>query len=155
MNDLLNEDEFFPKEYNPRRWFLIFYLAGIGLTALVPATEYLLRIETTDLSASIVLIMLALIPSLSSMVMILPGKNVILRLKPNKAALKILIMHVCCYLTFACFLAAKMILDEIYTINEVYGFIIFVILYLIVYAITVAIILPILKRSQKINSLPQ
>ena len=150
MDDLLNEEEFLPKEYNPKRWFLIFYLAGILLTALVPSAEYLLGIEITDLSATLIALALILIPLLLSMVMIFTGKNILLLLKLKKASLKIAILHICCYLTFACFITIKTIVDQNYTLNNIYGAVVFLGFYFIIYLITIAIILPILKRSQRI-----
>jgi hypothetical protein len=156
MNDLLNEEEFLYADSIPKKWFLLIYLAGIVLTALIPTAEYLFKIEITDTSAIIIAVAMLLIPLLLSMVMILSGKNVILKLSLGNAALKIFTMHACCYLSFGCFLVTKMVIDDEFTMNNFYGGLAVLGLYLFIYLVTIAIILPILKRSQRIiKKLPQ
>jgi len=160
MNDLLNEDEFLPKEYNPNRWFIAFYILGSLLSMLTFSMVRFYRELFNNITATITIVFTFLLPLILSLIMVFAKKQNILLLLPIKAAYKIFLLSFFCgisILTIGIIVSYKnsspnlnIFTNMLYIVLSVGG------VYLIVYTLTIAIILSILKRVQKVNkNLPQ
>ena len=154
MNDLLNEDEFSSKVYNPKRWFNTFYLCGSLLSLSIFAMVRFYRELFNNATATLAIVLTFLLPLILSLVMVFSKKKNILLLFPKNAAYHIFILFgFCCASVLSLGIAASirtlsnlsLIKNILYTILVIAG------IYFIIYLITIAIILPILKRSQKLN----
>lgn len=160
MNDLLDEDDFLPKQYNPKKWFVGFYITASILSVLFFFSVRFYSSYFTNTSANITVILAFLTPIISSMIMVFAKKDNILKLRLKSAAYKIFILYLFCYLSIlllGLFTTFKNRSQYIGTITGmVYTLFITAILYTVLYLVTIAITLPILKRAQKIkNRLPQ
>lgn len=159
MNDLLNEDEFLPKEYNPRGWFNRFYIISSILSTVLFFSVRFLRDYFNNVTATVTIIFSFLIPIIFSMIMVLSKRDNILMLKPKKAAYKVFILFIYCYLSILLLGLVSTFKGRSLHISMLTGFLYTVVatlvLYALLYLVSIAIIIPILKRAQRINKLPQ
>ncbi|MFP9099077.1 hypothetical protein ACLI09_08485 [Flavobacterium sp. RHBU_24] len=156
MNDLLNEEEFLPKEYNPKKWFIGFYIICIVTTSFVFYIETIFNIEGTDSSATIISITEILTPLILSIIMIFGRSNNTLKLSKKRTihSVGLLTFFGCIALTIHAIIDG-MVNKYVVGIEVIALVILILILYTVIYGIALVIILPILKRAQKINHLPQ
>jgi|GEM_PF-3045849 len=160
MKDLLNEDEFLRKEYNPRGWFNRFYIISSVLsTVLFLMARFLLVEYSNAVIATIIAILALLTPFIFSMIMVFSKRDNVLMLHPKKAAYKVFILVLYCCLSFLLVGLISTFEDRSLHISMLIGFFYRVLLtlaiYGLIYLITISIIIPILKRAQRINKLPQ
>ncbi|MFP9113307.1 hypothetical protein ACLI1A_05160 [Flavobacterium sp. RHBU_3] len=159
MNDLLNEEEFLPKEYNPKGWFVKFHIVACLLSLIGFGMVRYYRSLFTNTTATITIIFTFLVPLILSLIMILPKREILLQLKPRTVAYKILLLNIfCCTVILALGLIKPLIHSELNLETLKYTALVILLMlaiYAIVYGISMAIIIPILKRAQRINKLPQ
>lgn len=159
MNDLLNEDEFLPKEYNPKRWFFGFYIVACILSVLFFFSVRFYRDYFTNTSATITVILGLLTPIISSMIMVFAKNDNTLKIRLKSAAYKIFLLFFFCYLSILLLGLFTTFKDRPPHISIVTGmaYTVFItaVLYTVLYLVTISIILPILKRAQRINKLSQ
>jgi hypothetical protein len=155
MIDLLNEEDFFPKEHNPKRWFNIFYALSLAISTICFWGTRLLR-DYLNENIKIVIIIAGLsIPLILSLLMVFLKRENILLLKTKKVAYAIAIVT---FLSFCCLLSLTIdvtIKNNKYMDDIPLFFGAIILVYLGIYLLTIAIVIPILKRARRRNKLPQ
>ena len=96
MKDLLNEDEFLPKEYNPKRWFVKFYLgAFLGEVTILLLFRYAVHFSNSTVSILVGISNNFILPLALSLLMVFGKKEVLLNVPKNKILTGILVLHSC------------------------------------------------------------
>lgn len=153
MNDLLNEDEFLPKEYNPKKWFVIFYIASALITAFLYNIESIFSFGTTD-SIQIVIGTTAIVtPIILSMIMILSKRDNRVKLSKKRMISTIGALTGSAYLAVVITVLTYNFIHN-KTSFELVALSGFLLIYAIIYGITLAIIIPIINRYRKTNKTP-
>lgn len=99
MNDLLSEDEFLSKEYNPKKRFIMFYLMSlVGEAAILLSFKYAVHFSNSTVSILVGIANNFILPLALALLMILGKKEVLLNVALNKIITAVLILQ-CCYLT--------------------------------------------------------
>lgn len=155
MNDLLNEEEFLPKEHNPKRWFNIFYALSLAISTVCFWGARLFINYLSDIVGQVIVITGVFMPLLLSLLMIFLKKDNILYLKAKKAASAIAILTLLGFCCFISLMIGATIQDHKNMDDIPLFFGVISLVYLGIYLVSIAIILPILKRAQRINKLPQ
>ncbi|MFP9113306.1 hypothetical protein ACLI1A_05155 [Flavobacterium sp. RHBU_3] len=159
MNDLLNEDEFLPKEHNTRWWFWQFFIYSfLGEVTILLIFKYVIHFSSETVSRLVGISNNFILPLAISMMMVFGKKEVLIHNKKGTIALAVLILQLC-------YLSPIIVMSYIKIYNTIFSqdvdteiIVIYAIspLFSIVvnYIIAIAIILPIVNRVQKIKNKP-
>lgn len=154
MNDLLNEDEFLPKKYNPWNRFYIFSVfALLEQISFIVILKHFVQFSERNTAIMVGITNNFIFPLLIASFMVL-GKKELLLHTSKKTIIKGLILLECCYLTPLIINS----LSNFYTwaltdgIEHVYPLLV-IPLFTIAFnlALVLVLILPLIKRARKIN----
>lgn len=155
MNDLLNEEDFLPKEYNPKRWFLKFYLgAFLAEVAILLLFRYAIHFSNSTVSILVGITNNFILPLALSLLMVFGKKEVLLNVSKNKILTGIFIFQ-CCYLIPLIANSLKNFYEWILTegFNQNYWLLLIPLATLAInFGLSVAIAMPIVNRARKIRN---
>lgn len=147
MNDLLNEDEFLTKPYNPWKRFCIYYSVAFLLNLISIASIRFLKPKDALLVFLIIIIFFVVPPSLSGLMMLRKPEVAMLPLKLNITSIAILFL--CCYMGILSIVLYNN-LNFLANIEAFWKFpLILLGIYFVVFAITATLIRYRLKWKQK------
>lgn len=157
MNDLLNEDDFLPKEYNPNPWFRKFY-AGALIYEVVSITIFrFIHIENQTLSIALGIALGLILPMTVAMTMVFAKKEILLDTKKTIIVRGILMLMACFYIPRTIEMAYN--LFNIYLLEGVsYEYkmlLVPLISCIVLFLVTLGITLPLVNRSRKIKNIKQ
>lgn len=156
MNNLLNEEEFLPKEYNPNKWLTGFYIGAFIFAIVMLIAFRFIRIENVVLRFLLQITTGIIIPIGLSMFIILGKREILLDAKKSDIVKGIFVLQVCFFVPGILLNAYEYYSAYLYrkTLPELLSFSIIYIplgLSLIFYLITLAIVIPLVNRARKIK----
>lgn len=153
MQDLINEDEFLPKEYNPRGWFARYYVIAIVISIIMLILFKLIHLENITAIILSAIITGIIIPLSLSLAMVCTKKEILLDTPKSRLVSGIFILQLC-YLTPRLFnlLYTYVMIYFSEGMPEVFMPLLspFALL-IITYLITLALVIPIVNRARKIK----
>lgn len=156
MNDLLNEEEFLPKEYNPKRRFRKFYVGAFLVeVAILLLFRYAVHFSNSTVSILVGISNNFILPLALSLIMIFGKKEVLLNLPKSKILTGILILH-SCYLIPLIANSLKNFYEWIIMqgFDQNYWLLLIPLATLAInFGLSVAITIPIVNRARKIRNL--
>jgi predicted secreted protein len=152
MNNLLNEEEFFPKEYNPNRWFRIFYAGALIYEAISITAFRFIHIESRAVSIALGIVLGLVLPMSAAMTMVFSKKEILLDTSKSKIILGIFLVLACFFAPRIAIAAYDFVNIYLQESNIIEAIILMPIaIWLILFIICIAVVLPLVNRARKIK----
>ena len=158
MNNLINEEDFLPKVYNPKRWFGTFYLTAIAIAVIILLLfKFVIPSQSNVWTIFYGVLIAIIIPFSLSLAMVLTKKEILLDTNKSKLATAIFIVQICylaprifnlLYSSFLIYLEEGNVSTIFFSLLGPFAALI------ITYIITLAVAFLIINRSRKIKDHP-